>query len=168
MQNQFQYLLIINTYFPCDPRSAELLGDLESILSNLQFTNILIAGDLNCHCPRNSNFTTFVKHWLEKYNLQIFWSLDDGRIEPVDYTFINTSNESVSCSNIYHLLLSICVNMHNRRMVVTKWRLHSTGEQDCTHRRTGLHWQSARRLSPPTLPLHQSTTFHISPLMLRN
>ena len=52
--------------------------------------------------------------------------------------------------------------------VVTQWGLCSTGEQDCTHRRTESHWQSARGLSPPTLPLHQSTTFHISSLMLRN
>ena len=38
------HLLVINTYFPCDPRSAssdfieltELLGDLESLISNVE------------------------------------------------------------------------------------------------------------------------------------
>ena len=84
------HLLVINTYFPCDPRSAssdfieltELLGDLESLISNVEFTNILISGDLNCHFQRNSKFTTIIKHWLDEYNLQVLWSLDDDRIEP--------------------------------------------------------------------------------------
>ena len=108
------HLLVINTYFPCDLRSAssdfieltELLGDLESLISNVEFTNILISGDLNCHFQRNSKFTTIIKHWLDEYNLQVLWSLDDDRIEPVDYTFINTSIETTACSTIDPFVVS--------------------------------------------------------------
>ena len=72
-------ILVINVYFPCDPRSAnhdfveliELLGDLESLIKNVDLTNVLLAGDLNCHFNRNSNFTTIVQNWLNESNLQI-------------------------------------------------------------------------------------------------
>ena len=76
------------------------------MISNVEFTNILISGDLNCHFQRNSKFTTIIKHWLDEYNLQVLWSLDDDRIEPVDYTFINTSIETTACSTIDHFVVS--------------------------------------------------------------
>ena len=107
-------LLVINTYFPCDPRSShsdfteliELLGDLEGIVSNVECTNILIAGDLNCHFNRNSNFTSIVQHWINNFNLKILWSQDNERIEPVDFTFMNTTCEPFAFSTIDHFILS--------------------------------------------------------------
>ena len=50
-------LLIINTYFACDPRKddfddTELLGtlaDINNLIISSECLNVLIAGDLNCH-----------------------------------------------------------------------------------------------------------------------
>ena len=107
-------ILVINVYFPCDPRSAnhdfveliELLGDLESLIKNVDLTNVLLAGDLNCHFNRNSNFTTIVQNWLNESNLQILWSHEDERIEPVDFTFCNASSEPITFSTIDHFAVS--------------------------------------------------------------
>ena len=52
-------LLLINTYFPRDPRSSlfdpeeidNLLADIESILQHAGATNLLLAGDLTVILP---------------------------------------------------------------------------------------------------------------------
>ena len=65
-------LLLINCYFPCDPRTEnfndfELLGllaDLQSLIRQDQNVEVLLAGDLNCHFQRQSRFSNMVKDSL--------------------------------------------------------------------------------------------------------
>ena len=50
-------ILVINAYFPCDPRTdnfddtelISLLADMKSLINQSQCTNVLLAADLNCH-----------------------------------------------------------------------------------------------------------------------
>ena len=50
-------ILVINAYFPCDPRAdnfddtelISLLADMKSLINQSQCTNVLLAADLNCH-----------------------------------------------------------------------------------------------------------------------
>ena len=81
-------LVVINTYFPCDPRTnnfddAELLNVLEEIqylIENSNTSSVLLAGDLNCHFGRNTRFTNIVKTFFEERNLYIFWETNSDRI----------------------------------------------------------------------------------------
>ena len=67
-------LLIINSYFPCDPRTlafddSEILATLSDITNMIEAAscqNVLIAGDLNCHFARNGIFTNIVQAGLQK------------------------------------------------------------------------------------------------------
>ena len=60
--------LLLNTYFPCDPRVENfddgelnhLLNDVKTAIEQSECLNILIAGDLNCHFERYTRFTNMV------------------------------------------------------------------------------------------------------------
>ena len=105
-------LLIINTYFPCDPRTnefddSELLKVLTDIANTIQSAathSVLIAGDLNCHFARNSRFTSTVQTFLEDLNLKIFWENPSDMIEPVDFTHQSFNNGSCSISTLDHFV----------------------------------------------------------------
>ena len=66
-------ILVLNTYFPCDPRTndfddSELLKVLADITNTIQIADchsVLIAGDLNCHFSRNTRFTRTVHSHFE-------------------------------------------------------------------------------------------------------
>ena len=56
-------ILWINTYMPTDPQIVveydttellEILREVENIISNTRFNDIVWVGDLNCHMGRNS------------------------------------------------------------------------------------------------------------------
>ena len=121
-------LLVINTYFPCDPRSEqaditellELLSDIENVIENNVATNILLTGDLNCHFQRNTGFTSIVLSWLRNTKLALLWNLDDERIEPVDFTFCHLSAGILSSSIIDHF----AVNQHMLNGLVSAGVIH--------------------------------------------
>ena len=60
--------LLLNTYFPCDPRANQfdetelltLLGEIRRILNKEECIYDLIVGDLNYHFARQSTFTQLV------------------------------------------------------------------------------------------------------------
>ena len=62
-------ILLINTYFPCDPRMdcididelINSLSDIENIIRNTGPINILLAGDLNCQFDRRTMFTITIE-----------------------------------------------------------------------------------------------------------
>ena len=84
--------LIINTYFPVDPRVAvfndfELLKCIEDIkwyFDNFPDHNIIIAGDFNSDFSRNTNFVNTVREFLFNFNLVSVWSNFE-----VDFTFMH-------------------------------------------------------------------------------
>ena len=105
-------LLVINTYFPCDPRkddfdNSELLGilaDTTNLINASDCPSILIAGDLNCHFVRNTRFTNIVRNQFEDLNLNIFWEANNNKIQSVDYTHLFVSENNVSTSTIDHFV----------------------------------------------------------------
>ena len=58
-------VLIINAYFPCDPQVEDfndselltVLTDIQALIREAQCSDIILAGDLNCHFLRQSKFT---------------------------------------------------------------------------------------------------------------
>ena len=105
-------ILIINTYFPCDPRVNEfddsellkLLADITNTINSAACHSVLIAGDLNCHFSRNSTFTRTVHGYFEDLNLTIFWENPSDKIQAVDFTHQSASNNIRSISTIDHLV----------------------------------------------------------------
>ena len=107
-------VLVINSYFPCDPRTDNfddselitLLADLRSVIQSSECNNVLLAGDLNSHFDRQSRFTNLVDNELADLGLVLLWQNTDNNphhwIQPVDYTYLSVSNNVASCSTIDH------------------------------------------------------------------
>ena len=92
-------ILWINTYFPTDPGNCnldeeelhELLGEIENVMDNADFDDILWNGDLNFDKSRSSTFVNIVTRFLEKVGLESAWDYF-----PVDYTHIHTDLKATS------------------------------------------------------------------------
>ena len=105
-------LLIINTYFPCDPRAdnfndaelLKLLADIQTIIQQSDPSNIWISGDLNCHFSRNTRFTRLVYDYFEELGLKLVWECSDEftRISKPSYTYMCNTNRVPSYSTIDH------------------------------------------------------------------
>ena len=108
--------LVINTYFPCDPRNnnfndAELLGlltDIQSIILQSNVRNIFLAGDLNSDFSRNSRFTKLVQNYFEDIGLNLLWEISEQlvNVSRPSFTYTSTTNGVTSYSTIDHLACS--------------------------------------------------------------
>ena len=113
-QIQSSPVLLINCYFPCDPRSGEgdleelvdLLSDIDNVIRGSDATNILLAGDLNCHFERMTRFTITIDNWLKDNILTPLWSITNNRIQEVDFTYCDTSKDPFAYSTIDHFAAS--------------------------------------------------------------
>ena len=101
-------LLWLNTYFPTDPQLAgsyddtdlqEVLAELESILTNNNYTDLVWGSDLNWDMTRNTYFANRVKEFVARLGLTSLWEH-----HPVDFTHVHTDNKSVS--TLDHFLVS--------------------------------------------------------------
>ena len=105
-------LVVINTYFPCDPRTPNFddtelmntLADIQNIIQQAGVENVWLAGDLNCHFPRNTRFTSLVKDFLQEVGLNLLWEDQDDldQSDKVDYTFMCSVNGTNYSSTIDH------------------------------------------------------------------
>ena len=101
-------LIIINTYFPQDPKTVtyELDSDLEDVLAVIENTidsyrckNVLIVGDFNADfIPKNGCVERF-ERFLSSNTLQTTWKKFD-----VDYTHEFENNGITYTSRIDHVL----------------------------------------------------------------
>ena len=102
--------LLLNVYFPCDPRVdnfddtelVNLLADMRNLIVDSGCQNVLIAGDLNCHFERLTQFTNIVKEELDELKLSILWQQPEIN---VDYTYCCTINDNLHFSTIDHFAL---------------------------------------------------------------
>ena len=101
-------ILWINTYFPTDPQLRgeyddtelqELLAELESILRNTNYTDLVWGSDLNWDMKRNTYFANRVKEFVDRLGLLPLWAH-----HPVDFTHVHTDNKSLS--TLDHFLIS--------------------------------------------------------------
>ena len=111
-------ILLINCYFPCDPRTENfndcevvgLLADLQSVIRQVQNVEVLLAGDLNCHFQRQSRFSIMVKDSLADLGLTIVWQNPDSNpqhsIQALDYTHCSVTRGVASYSTIDHFVTS--------------------------------------------------------------
>ena len=102
-------ILLINSYFPTDPRiqdfdTEELLITLQAIngvIENTSFDTLLLTGDQNSDFSRNTKFVTIVKQFIDDHNLKLAWNT-----YPVDHTHISEIDGKSFTSTIDHFAFS--------------------------------------------------------------
>ena len=80
-------LLWINSYFPTDPQNAafddgellEVLAEVEKIMDNNAYDDILWQGDLNWDMSRDSYFSLTMKRFMSRIRLVSLW--DKGSLQ---------------------------------------------------------------------------------------
>ena len=90
-------LLWINSYLPNDPLTVEfdeeelleVLTEIEKILDNSQYDDVLWCGDLNWEMSRQTGFSVTVKTFLDRLGLISLWEHHE-----VDYTHVHTDDKS--------------------------------------------------------------------------
>ena len=107
-------LLLLNTYFPCDPRTEnlndtellELLAEMKQTMHSQNCTHYLVLGDLNSHFSRQTRFTNIINDFFYDINFYIFWENTDQAathlIHDVDFTFQQVNNGQTYLSTIDH------------------------------------------------------------------
>ena len=105
-------LMIINTYFPPDPKTItyELDSDMEDVhaaienmMDSYQCNNVLIVGDLNTDFIRNNGRVKRFDMFLSSNTLESSWKKFD-----VDYTHEFEKNGLTYTSTIDHILWNEC------------------------------------------------------------
>ena len=107
--NALNKILVINSYFPTDPRThvfdtADLLstlGVVNEVITSNKFDHVIWAGDLNADFMRNSKFTTMVDNFITENNMYKSWDK-----YPIDYTHACEVNEVTFTSTIDHFVWS--------------------------------------------------------------
>ena len=92
-------LLWLNAYMPTDPQNGtfddsellEVLAEVEYIMDNTIFDDILWQGDLNWDMSRNSEFGLIMRRFMDKIGLVSLWER-----HPIDHTHIHTDFKSTS------------------------------------------------------------------------
>ena len=98
-------LLILNTYFPQDPKTSvldagDLLTTIEAIYSVLQkneFKELIWTGDINADFSRATKFVQVVRNFLEENGLIKAWEKFE-----VDFTHANNVDNITHVSTIDH------------------------------------------------------------------
>ena len=101
-------VLWLNTYLPPDPQIIgqyddsilrEVLAEVETILDNSTYDDVVWGSDLNWDSSRNTCFARTMSAFVERTGLVSLWSE-----HPVPYTHVHTDGKSKS--TIDHILLS--------------------------------------------------------------
>ena len=112
-------LLILNTYFPCDPRVNDfndeellaLLAEIKNVMNNQACKYNLVLGDLNSHFSRQTRFTTIIQNFFDDINFLVFWENTDQTaghvIHEVDYTHQHVHDGETFVSTLDHFVSNI-------------------------------------------------------------
>ena len=103
-------LLLINSYFPNDPRTdfdetelVTLLKEIETIIKQKSFDHVIIGGDINADFSRKTKFVNTVKDFLTGYEVEKSW--DEY---PVSFTHVMEKEGVTYSSTIDHFFWNRC------------------------------------------------------------
>ena len=105
IENAFNKIMLINTYFPQDPRcdnfdEADLLltlSDIKITIMNHDFDQLVWAGDINADFKRNTKFVRLIEDFICEMNLFKSWDAYE-----IDYTHVAEKNDITYVSTIDH------------------------------------------------------------------
>ena len=98
-------LLLINTYFPTDPKTSDfdeselllLLSDVRLTIQDNDFDTLIWTGDINADFKRNTKFVRIVDEFISEINVIKSWNRFD-----VDFTHVSVVNDVTHTSTIDH------------------------------------------------------------------
>ena len=105
LQLESSSLVIINSYFPNDPSTAnfddaslnEVLEEIRAILSSQNCDYFLLLGDINADFTRRTGHVKAVSEFIESFNLKASWD-----IFKADFSHISDVNDVSTVSLIDH------------------------------------------------------------------
>lgn len=100
-------ILLINTYFPTDPKTNNfddtdlyvLLSQIRGVIADNDFDQVIVTGDLNTDFKRNTRFVNIVREFVSELNLCKSWDN-----HPIDFTHVTELNGNTYTSTIDHFL----------------------------------------------------------------
>ena len=100
-------LLWINTYLPTDPHTVnfdesellDVLNEIEDIMDENDFNDVILNGDLNWEMTRNTGFSTVMASFVQRLGLVSLW-----QHHSIDFTHIHT--DDVSTATLDHFLVN--------------------------------------------------------------
>ena len=110
IKSETSTLLLINSYFPNDPRTAnfadealiETFTHIKRVIDNNDFDLLCICGDINADFSRKTGFVNFVQQQVADLNLTTAWHRHE-----VDFTFIyNDADDTSHVAVLDHFLLN--------------------------------------------------------------
>ena len=92
-------ILWVNAYMPTDPQLINydetelltILNDVEKIIENTEFDEIVFGADFNWDRSRNTGFAACMESWVTRVGLADVWESF-----PISYTHIHTDLKSTS------------------------------------------------------------------------
>ena len=92
-------LLWLNAYFPTDPQTInfddtellQTLRDIEKVMDEAQYDDVILGGDLNWDNRRNSGFSQVMRQFVSRIGLRSVWEKF-----PVQFTHMHTDLKSTS------------------------------------------------------------------------
>ena len=102
-------LLIINSYFPTDPRVTDFdstdlcstLAAIGSVMDDNEYDSIVWMGDINADFERNTTFTKTVAEFIEGRQLEKSWEK-----YPIDHTHTFEKEDVEYTSTLDHMFWS--------------------------------------------------------------
>ena len=106
--------LLLNTYFPCDPRVYNfneeellvLLAEIRNVMRMQACVYNMILGDLNSHFSRQTQFTNIIINFFNDIDFLLFWENTDQAqnhlINEIDFTYQHLNNGEIFLSTIDH------------------------------------------------------------------
>ena len=124
IETQHCKIMLINTYFPQDPRCADfdetevtlMLSDIRNVLNKYEFDQLIWTGDINADFKRSTRFVLIIENFIweldickswDKYQIDNTHATEingDTRISTIDHFFWNSAlNDSVTDAGVLHL-----------------------------------------------------------------
>ena len=115
MKTEQKNLLIINVYFPTDPKveefdTDELLSTIESInyvINKNEFTDAIVTGDVNCDFNRKTKFVNIVRNFIDEKGLVKSWDKFG-----LDFTHTTEINGNTYISTLDHFFWNSNLGTH--------------------------------------------------------
>jgi hypothetical protein len=102
-------ILLINTYFPNDPKTSDfddtelslLLSQIKSAIDDNEFDHVIITGDINADFRRKTQFVKLISEFSEEIDLVKSWETF-----PVDFTHVTEMHGKTYTSTIDHFCVT--------------------------------------------------------------
>ena len=101
VKTQGSIILLINSYFPVDPRTmnidenelSEVFQNIRNVINENNFSSFLLCGDINCNFMRNTGHVRCVSNFVDEYSWDSF---------QVDFTHCHELENVTHVSTIDH------------------------------------------------------------------